>query len=272
MGSPGYAKVQYQNLGNQGGMASVFADEGQTNYGQLTQEAAAQREALRHRAAGQGLMSTEMLRQGLQQQLAQQRSMAAGASPNNAAMAARNAAMNMGRASSGMSGQAAMAGLQEQKQAEDALTNAIMGARQQDMGVALGSRQNATNAFGMPIDPGKSKADEYAQMGMNAAIGGAQMFAMSDRRVKEDIKSGDSKAKHILAGLKSYSYRYKDEKNGKGEQFGPMAQEMERAGLGHAVIDTPRGKAVDGAKAALSGLALSAALARRVSKLEKKGK
>ena len=37
-----------------------------------------------------------------------------------------------------------------------------------------------------------------------------------------------------------------------------------------AVIDTPAGKMVDGAKTATSALALTAALARRVSKLEGK--
>jgi hypothetical protein len=151
---------QRNNLNAQGASASNFADRGQVNYNHLSREAQAQRDALRRRAGGQGLMSTEMLRQGLQQQLGQQRSMAAGASPQNAAMAARTAAMGMGRASSGMAGQATMAGLQEQKQAEDALTSAIMGARQQDMGVALGSRQNAISGYG-GVNPEKSWLDKY---------------------------------------------------------------------------------------------------------------
>jgi hypothetical protein len=149
-------------------MASWFADQGQAGYGALSAEALAQREALRKRAQGQGLMSTEMLRQGLQQQLGQQRSMAAGANPQNAAMAARTAAMNMGRASTGMAGQAAMAGIAEQSAAEKALTDAIMGARQQDMGVALGSRGNAISGYG-GVKPEGSFIDKWG----NAITGAA---------------------------------------------------------------------------------------------------
>jgi hypothetical protein len=261
---------QRAGLELQGGQASDFANASQSNVGQLGAEAAAQREMLRKRANGEGLMSPEILRQGLQQQYAQQRSMAAGAAPQNAAMAARTAAMGMGRASSGMAGQSALAQLQERQAAEKALGDSIMNQRQQDMQGSLGSRANSTTAYGVGIAPQEKEKSDIEKYG--PAVVSALGMAMSDKRLKTDIKDGDAKAKRVLEGLKAYSYKYKDEKHGKGEQYGLMAQDMERNGLGHAVEDTSEGKAVNGAKAALSSLALSAALARRVSKLEKKDK
>ncbi len=193
--------------------------------------------------------------------------MAAGASPQNQAMAARTGAMNMQRASTGMAGQSALAGIQEQRSAQDALMQSIMAQRGQDMTGALGSRGNAVNAYQV-VKPEKSDMEKYG-----SAVGsGLSMIAMSDKRLKTEIEDGDAKAKSATEKLKAYSYKYKDEKHGKGDQFGPMAQDLEEAGLGHAVIDTPDGKAVHGAKAALSGIALTAALAKRVAKLEGKAK
>jgi hypothetical protein len=154
------AVEQRDQLAAQGAAAGSFADASQAGVGALGAEAAAQRDALRRRAGGQGLMSPEILRQGLQQQYGQQRSMAAGAAPQNAAMAARTAAMNMGRASSGMAGQAAMAELQERQAAEKGLSDMIMGQRQQDMQGALGSRQTAIGGYGA-VTPEKSWIEKY---------------------------------------------------------------------------------------------------------------
>lgn len=259
------AKRQREMLEQQGAAASGFAGVGEQGYGATGIEAQQARDYLRRVANGQDSLSREQLRQGLQQQLAMQRSYAASAPPSNQAMAARTAANNMGRASSGMSGNAAMAGIQERNAANLALNDAILKQRQQDMQVALDSRRNAISGYGGAA-PEKSWIEKYG----GAIAGGAA--AMSDERLKEDIKGGDSAAKRALEGLRAYTYRYKDEKHGKGKQFGPMAQDLERAGLKHAVIDTPDGKAVHGAKAALSSLALVAALGRRVSKLEGKRK
>jgi hypothetical protein len=151
---------QRNNLNTQSGAAGTFAGRSEDNFGQLGVEAYEQREALRRRANGQGLMSPEILRQGLQQQLGQQRSMAAGANPNSAPMAARTAAMQMGRASSGMAGQQAMATLAERQAAEKQLSDMIMGQRQQELSGALGSRQTAISGYG-GITPEKSWLDRY---------------------------------------------------------------------------------------------------------------
>jgi hypothetical protein len=238
-----------KDLNQQGEAAGHFANFGQDSYGAMTTEASGVRDALRRRAMGQDSLSAEQLRQGLGQQLSMQRSMAASASPQNAPMAARTAAMQMGRASSGMAGNAAMAGIQERSQAEKALADMILQQRQQDANVALGSRQNATGAYGGVTPEGTTlqKLTPFIQAGAGAAS-----VAASDERLKEDIEDGDDK----------------DAKHGTGEQHGVMAQEMERAGMKHAVIDTPGGKMVHGAKAATTSLALVAALGRRVEKLE----
>lgn len=255
---------QRNNLNAQGSAAGSWADENQDNarrQGAMSQD---MYNAMGDQASGKTSISREMLQQGLQQQYGQQRSMAAGASPQNAAMAARTGAMNMGRASSNMSGQAAVAGMQEQQAAREQQGRFLQNWRGQDMAAAQGARGQSIGAY-QGITPEKSNVEKFG----SAFSSGLGMAAMSDERIKKDIADGDAKAKKITDGLRSYSYKYKNSKHGEGDQFGPLAQEMEKSGLGHAVINTREGKMVHGAKAALSGLALTAALGRRVNKLEK---
>lgn len=164
-------KQQRTDLGNQGGMASEFGDIGQRNYGQGSADVDAAAEALRRRASGQDSLSAEQLRQGIQQQYAAQRSMAASASPANAAMAARNAAMNMGRAQTGMAGQTAMAGIAERQSAQDALARMLLEKRQQDAQVALQSRQNAISGYG-GMKPEGSLLDKWGGA-VSAGLGAA---------------------------------------------------------------------------------------------------
>lgn len=260
-------KDQRAAMEGQAGASGAFADQAQQGYGALGAEATAAREALRARAEGRApSLSAEQLRQGLQQNVSAQRSMAAGAAPNNAVMAARTAAIQSARLGSGMAGQAALAGIQEREAAQRALDESI--ARQQAMALqaALGGRSTAIQGYG-GVKPEGSLLDRYGPV-IQAGIGAAGVAAKSDERAKRNIRPADDEAKQILAGLKSYRYDYKDERDGKGRQFGPMAQDLEKAGLGHAVMDTPEGKMVHGSKLALSATALVAALGRRVSKLE----
>lgn len=251
-------------LRQQASAASGFADQGQAGYGQLGQEATAARQYLNDIATGKNSVSAEQLRQGLQQNVAAQRSMAASASPANQAMAARTGAIQAGRLGAGLSGQQAVAGLQERQQAQEALNQMILAQRQQDLNAALGSRQNAVSGLGGTIPADKSWAERYGPM----ISAGAGLLAMSDRRLKEEIDDGDEESSRVLDGLKAYTFKYTDEKHGKGKQLGVMAQDLERAGLGHAVINTPEGKAVHGAKLATSNTAMIAALGKRLRKLE----
>lgn len=169
------AKDQRRSLDETGLASNQFAEYNQGGYQALTEEARAQREALRRIASGQDSISREQLRQGLQQNVAAQRSMAASAAPQNAAMAARTAAINAGRMGMGMSGQAAIAGLQEQRAAQEALNRMILEQRQQDLQGALGSRQNAISAYG-GIKPEGSKLEQWMPV-INAGIGFAGTMA-----------------------------------------------------------------------------------------------
>jgi hypothetical protein len=118
-----------------------------------------------------------------------------------------------------------------------------------------------------------------AQRGQDMQLAGAGIQAgasvigtaagASDYRLKDDVKEVDmSKA---LGHLKPYSYRYKNpEIDGNGERTGIMAQDMERSPEGKAVVlDTPRGKMIDHAKALSFALAGLANLNRRLDKVEK---
>ena len=120
-------------------------------------------------ANGLDSISAEQLRQGLQQNQASQMSMAAGAAPQNQAMAQRTAMMNAGRQGMGLSGQQAMAGLQERRDALAGQLGAMQGqqgaiggqgqmqgliqqgllqGRGQDVQMGLGGTQNALQGYG----------------------------------------------------------------------------------------------------------------------------
>lgn len=217
------------------------------------------RQQLNRQSTGSPI-ATEQLRQGLATNIAQQQAQAASASPQNQAMATRIAMNNTAKLGYGMSGQASMAGLQQQQMAQQQLAQLALQQRQQDLGGAQTGYQTAVQGYG--------QAAQNQPKGIGQSVAGLISMAASDKRLKKDIESGDDAASRLLAGLKTYTFRYKDDRYGKGSQLGVMAQEMERVGLKHAVVDTPRGKMVDGAKTATSALALTAALARRVSKLE----
>lgn len=252
----------------QAAAAGGFANTAEGNYGNMTAQGMQSINDLRALASGQNSVSAEQLRQGQQQNLATQRAMAASANPANAAMAARTAAMNMGRIGYGLSGQQAVAGLAERNQATQNLSNLINGMRGQDVTAALGSRQNAIGALDPRVNP---QAPSWLQKYGPAIQGAGQMMAMSDRRVKTDIEDGEKTAAATLKNLpKAFVYSYKNEKHGKGKRLGVMAQDLEKAGLGHAVVNTPEGKAVHGGHLATALAAMMPSIDKRISKLETK--
>ena len=264
-GGPGTEAYRKKQVDQAATDAGNFAGQGETGYGNMTKELAKDRDFYREMMGGKNSIATEQLRQGLQQQLSQQQAMAAGASPANAAMAARNAAMNMGKASYGMTGQAAAAQLAERQMAAEQLARLNLGQREQDINVGVGSRKNQIDA----LNPGMDKPKGPSTWEKIFAGGAAVAPLFSDERLKEDVKGGDKAVRHALSKLSAKSYRYKDEGHGKGEQLGILAQDLERAGLKQAVIDTPVGKAVDVGKLSGANAAMIAHLGKRISKLEK---
>jgi hypothetical protein len=137
--------------------------------------------------------------------------------------------------------------------------------RGQDLNAALSSRQNAMSGYGASMT-GAPQPSWIQQYGPAIAAGAAAVA--SDRRLKTDISDGDAAANQATKKLSPFAFAYKDPKYGAGKQLGVMAQDLESAGLGHAVMDTPQGKMVHGAKLATSNTAMIAALGRRLAKVE----
>lgn len=130
-------------LARESASARRFAGIGQQGFQQRGEDINATQDQLRRLSQGQDSFSAEQLRQGLQQQLSMQRSLAAGANPAGQSMAARTAAIQMGRQSSGLAGQQALAGIAERNAATGQLAQLQAQARQQDLMAALQSRQTA---------------------------------------------------------------------------------------------------------------------------------
>lgn len=246
--------------------AGNFANQGETGYGNMSGELAQDRQGLRDLAAGRNSVATEQLRQAQMQQQAAQQSMAAAASPQNAAMAARTAMTNTGRNQGVMAGQAAVAQLAERQMAQQQLAQMNLGQRGQDIEVGLGSRQNQMTGLGAN-KPDKPR--EPATWEKVAAAAGQVAPLFSDERLKSDVKSGDKAARAVLSKLAAKTYKYKDERHGKGEQFGFLAQDLEKAGAKSAIIETPIGKAIDTNKLSGINTGLIASLARRMDRMEK---
>jgi hypothetical protein len=159
-------------LNEQGAASGNLADMLTGQYGGLSQESVGARNYLRDIASGKSSVSREQLRQGLGSNLASMRSMAASASPQNSAMAARTAMMAGGRAATGMSGQAAMAGIQERQAAQAALAQMLTAQQGQAIQGANAAHGNAISAYGN-VTPDKSWLEKWGP----AIMGGAQLAA-----------------------------------------------------------------------------------------------
>lgn len=261
------ANAQARNgLLNNANQANSFGNQTRGQYGTDSATLQQQIAALQAQQSGQNSVSAMQLQQALQQNLGAQQSMAAGASPQNAAMAARTAAIQSGRLGSAAAGQQAIAGLQERNQATQALGQLGLGMRGQDLQGTLGGYGAANQGYGAMVNPTGDQS--FLQQNAGAISGLGALIAASDRRLKTDITDGADDAKSLLDGLKAYAYNYKDDKYGKGKQLGVMAQDLEKGGLKQAVINTPSGKMVDGAKLALGLAAVLPGLDKRLSKLE----
>lgn len=266
---------------------AAYAAQAAQNYARNQQQTQGQIGQLQQLQSGQRSVSAEQLRQGMQQNQAQQMSMAAGAAPQNAVMAMRQASINAGRMGSGLAGQQAVAGLQERNQATMALNGLLGNNGQLANSAALGGwgvNQNAQNAqyqqnlnqqnqiAGALAGAGSAYAMGQRQGGQPAPSGGYSYgdvnTATSDRRLKKNIKDGSKASDDMIAGLRAHLYDYKSEKSGpKGTHLGPMAQDLERIGS-RSVINTAGGKVVHGARLALELAATTGRLGERLAKLE----
>lgn len=163
------------HLNDVGADAHYVGNQAADNYLGMTGRLNGALDDLQGQAQGRNLVSSEMLRQGMQQGVAAQRSLAASASPANSAMAARSAAMQMGRLGYGLSGQQALAGMQERNQAQQAYANLINQSRGQDLQGALGGYNAATGAYGGGLNGQRDPT--LAGQWSNAIQAGASIFS-----------------------------------------------------------------------------------------------
>jgi len=224
---------------------------------------------------------------------AQQAAMAQAARGGNAALAMRNAARNQADIGLQGAGQAAQAQQSDQLAANQQLGSIygnMYGQDAQTAAQAAFANQNANlqqqglqqQALGQQL--GWDQATINEQIAKTAAednqkgIGGSFLSAVggiigarSDVRVKHNIADGQDKAMAAVQTLAPVTFAYNDPRDGVGPQLGTTAQDLERAGLGHVVVDAPGGKIVDGAKLSTANTAMIAALGNRLAQIEAGG-
>jgi len=110
---------------------------------------------------------------------------------------------------------------------------------------------------------GSGGGSDQTTQALQAAAMMAAMFMSSDERLKESIEPIDSRAILSELGAKQWAYR---ESGRRG--MGPMAQELERTPLAHAVIDTPHGKVVDYGALVAALFALVTDVSKRLERIE----
>ena len=182
MAKPRLTKHKINALNASAANATNFANQNQAGFNQLGAQGNQALSGLQALANGQNSVSALQLQQAQRQNLANQQAMAASASPQNAAMAARTAAIQSGKLGYGLAGQQAVAGLQERNQAQNQYANLLGQLRGQDLSGATGSMGQAINAqsggLNGQLDPSLVQqwtglASAIGKMGSMGGAGGA---------------------------------------------------------------------------------------------------
>jgi len=174
-------------LNGVGNNVGIFADDAHVQYQQHNARLDGALNDLQARANGQNSISALQLHQSLQQNLAAQRSLQAGAGRGNAGMAARQASMNSARMGYGLAGQQALAGLAERAQAQDAYGSLLSNSRGQDITGALGGYNAQTSAYAGGLN-GQSTPNAMAQWAPVVAAGAAGIRDWNSQQDKEKGK------------------------------------------------------------------------------------
>lgn len=277
--------------GSQQAMGVAAPQMDPTQQAQFRAMQMAQAQQLQGVASGQqqGAGELAVQRQMANAQAAQQAQANMVRGGGNSGMAFRNAAVNQaGLAQSGV-GQAQQAALSDQQAAQGQLANVTGQARTQDQSLAQNNAQltqqqtaqnnqanlgylNGLTGENQAMLNAQTSAYGASQANKGAAGGlinsaGSILGMISDRNAKTDIRDGGKDIDDMLDGLKAKTYRYKDERHGKGERPGIIAQDLEATRAGRdAVFDGPHGKTVDVNRALSAALAASARLNERMRK------
>jgi len=158
VGSGDPANADRQALSGQAAASGAFADQGQQGFANLGAQGQGVIDALKAQANGQNSVSALQLQQALGQNLAAQQAQAASASPQNAAMAMRLAAMNSARLGTGLAGQQAVAGLQERNQAQQNLAQFLNQQQNMQLQAALQGRATAASGYGNTLGNNAQKS------------------------------------------------------------------------------------------------------------------
>lgn len=203
-------RAQLQGVGQQ---AQGFGNQALGNYGQSSgqlqgtyNQMGQTQNYLQGVMNGQGPAAGQ-LQQGLAQNMAAQRSLAA--SQPGSVEAARTAGMNNSRLQTGIAGQTALAGMQERNAAAQQLNQAQLnqaqlqyGARGQDAAGANAAYGTAGNSYTSTIQNPQKTGASLIGGGAGGLVGGvAAMF--SDKRLKKNIEDADEDAGDMLDRLSS---------------------------------------------------------------------
>lgn len=196
---------------------------------------------LRRQMTGEDSLSQAQLRQNTDANLAQQRSLAAGASPRNAALSMRLLGQNAGRINQAAVGQQAMAGIAERNAAANLMGQVAQGARGQDLSRGQANAQNQLQQTGLnqqgqlgfgTLEQAGAEAQQRGGMGyeqnrtqrataalgvpsnmegvISAGMDIAKSAAMlSDERAKTDVGSGKDEADSFMDELEAKTFKYK---------------------------------------------------------------
>jgi hypothetical protein len=155
----------------------------------------------------------------------------------------------------GMNDQYSMANLQAMTGMDQAELQAWIQAQQVNAGIAQQNTQTSGQILG----------------GLTNGAGGAMAAAASDRRAKKDIEYSADDIDELMSKLRPYSYEYKDQRNGKGNRLGVMAQDVESGGpIGRALVSERADgvKQIDIVKGLGASLASVGRIDERLARLE----
>lgn len=285
--NPGAYQVANPQQGAINGMLGQQAAQlDPTQQAQFRAMQMAQAQQLQRIASGQQQGAGELAAQRqVQNALAAQQAQARMArGGQNAALAFRQGARNaagIGLSGAGMAQQAAM---QDQMNAQNALSGVLGQGRGQDLSLAGNNAQLAQNQYGQNLGAltnlngqqlGAQTNAMNATLGQQGIAGGllntaGALIAASDENLKTDIKDARDDVDAMLDNLVAKTYRYKDEKKfGEGPRAGIMAQDLQKSKAGSAlVVKTDDGLGFDVSKAVSAALAATARLNERMRKLE----
>lgn len=171
----------------------------------------------------------------------------------------------------------------QNRQQMDQATQAYIGmgmSREQAQQQALADQeklkadqQASANTLNAATAEGNADRAQKAKGGLIGAAGAALGSIFSDRNAKTEIREADADTEELLDGMGSYLYKYRDQRHGKGERLGVMAQDVAKSRAGREIVSRHESGLLqlDGKKTLGALLAAAANLNKRVRRMESVG-